>query len=59
MLHNATLDGLSALRLPAMVRGLLEQREHPTTRRSASRNASPCSSTVSSPNAPTVACSGC
>jgi DNA replication protein DnaC len=29
MLHNATLDGLSALRLPGMVRGLLEQREHP------------------------------
>jgi DNA replication protein DnaC len=29
MLHNATIDGLSALRLPGMVRGLLEQREHP------------------------------
>src|SRR3954468_7372234 len=29
MLHNATVDGLSALRLPGMVRGLLEQREHP------------------------------
>jgi DNA replication protein DnaC len=29
MLTNATLDGLHALRLPGMVRGLLEQREHP------------------------------
>ena len=29
MLHNATLDGLATLRLPGMVRGLLEQREHP------------------------------
>ncbi len=29
MLTNATLDGLHALRLPGMVRGLVEQREHP------------------------------
>jgi DNA replication protein DnaC len=29
VLHNATLDGLSTLRLPGMVRGLIEQREHP------------------------------
>jgi DNA replication protein DnaC len=29
MLTNATLDGLHTLRLPGMVRGLLEQREHP------------------------------
>jgi DNA replication protein DnaC len=29
MLDNATLDGLGHLRLPGMVRGLLEQREHP------------------------------
>jgi DNA replication protein DnaC len=29
VLHNATLDGLSALRLPGMVRALREQREHP------------------------------
>ena len=29
MLHNATVDGLCALRLPGMVRGPLEQREHP------------------------------
>ena len=29
MLDNATLDGLHALRLPGMARGLLEQREHP------------------------------
>lgn len=29
MLDNATLDGLHHLRLPGMVRGLLEQREHP------------------------------
>ena len=29
MLRNATLDGLAALRLPGMVRGLIEQREHP------------------------------
>jgi DNA replication protein DnaC len=29
MLTNATLDGLRQLRLPGMVRGLLEQREHP------------------------------
>jgi len=29
MLENATLDGLHALRLPGMVRGLVEQREHP------------------------------
>lgn len=28
MLENATLDGLHALRLPGMVRGLVEQREH-------------------------------
>ncbi len=28
MLTNATLDGLHALRLPGMVRGLVEQREH-------------------------------
>jgi DNA replication protein DnaC len=28
MLTNATLDGLHTLRLPGMVRGLLEQREH-------------------------------
>jgi DNA replication protein DnaC len=28
MLTNATLDGLRALRLPGMVRGLIEQREH-------------------------------
>jgi DNA replication protein DnaC len=28
MLTNATLDGLHALRLPGMVRGLIEQREH-------------------------------
>lgn len=29
MLTNATLDGLHALRLPGMARGLVEQREHP------------------------------
>lgn len=29
MLENQTVDGLHALRLPGMVRGLLEQREHP------------------------------
>jgi DNA replication protein DnaC len=29
MLHNATVEGLHQLRLPGMVRGLLEQREHP------------------------------
>jgi len=29
VLTNATLDGLQALRLPGMARGLLEQREHP------------------------------
>ena len=29
MLDNATLDGLHQLHLPGMVRGLLEQREHP------------------------------
>lgn len=29
VLANATLDGLHALRLPGMARGLLEQREHP------------------------------
>lgn len=29
MLTNATLDGLHTLRLPGMVRGLIEQREHP------------------------------
>lgn len=29
MLDNATIDGLHALRLPAMAKGLLEQREHP------------------------------
>jgi DNA replication protein DnaC len=29
LLTNATLDGLHALRLPGMARGLLEQREHP------------------------------
>lgn len=29
MLTNATLDGLHTLRLPGMVRGLVEQREHP------------------------------
>lgn len=29
MLTNTTLDGLHTLRLPGMVRGLLEQREHP------------------------------
>jgi DNA replication protein DnaC len=29
MLTNPTIDGLTALRLPGMVRGLLEQREHP------------------------------
>jgi DNA replication protein DnaC len=29
MLTNTTIDGLSALRLPGMVRGLVEQREHP------------------------------
>jgi DNA replication protein DnaC len=29
MLQNATLDGLHTLRLPGMLRGLLEQREHP------------------------------
>lgn len=29
MLTNATLDGLHTLRLPGMVGGLLEQREHP------------------------------
>jgi len=28
MLTNATLDGLHSLRLPGMVRGLIEQREH-------------------------------
>jgi len=29
MLTNATLDGLHTLRLPGMMRGLVEQREHP------------------------------
>jgi DNA replication protein DnaC len=29
MLDHATLDGLHALRLPGMARGLVEQREHP------------------------------
>jgi DNA replication protein DnaC len=29
MLTNATLDGLHSLRLPGMVQGLIEQREHP------------------------------
>jgi len=29
MLTNATVDGLHSLRLPGMVRGLIEQREHP------------------------------
>jgi len=29
MLDNVTIDGLHALRLPAMAKGLLEQREHP------------------------------
>ena len=29
MLTNVTLDGLHTLRLPGMVRGLVEQREHP------------------------------
>ncbi len=29
MLENATLEGLRSLRLPGMVRGLLEQHEHP------------------------------
>jgi len=29
VLTNATLDGLHTLRLPGMVRGLIEQREHP------------------------------
>jgi DNA replication protein DnaC len=29
MLDNATLEGLHALRLPGMARGLVEQREHP------------------------------
>jgi hypothetical protein len=29
MLANATIEALTTLRLPGMVRGLLEQREHP------------------------------
>ena len=29
MLTNSTIEGLRALRLPAMVTGLQEQREHP------------------------------
>ena len=55
MLNHQTIDGLYALDLPAMAAGLVEQADSPATRRSASRSASACSSTESSPSARTAA----
>ena len=55
MLNNTTIEGLHALRLPAWPPALAEQASSPTTRGSASRSASGCSSTESSPSARTGA----
>ena len=54
MLTNQTIEGLHALRLPAMAAGLAEQAARPPTRASASRSASGCWSTGSSPSARTA-----
>ncbi len=50
VLNHQTTEGLYALKLPAMAAGLAEQDASAPTRRSASRSASACSLTGSSPS---------